>query len=82
MYQTLADKINNAAGDFSIRAVVIDSNGDSFTSGNDINDFANNPQMGENSPVFNFLFTIHNFPKPLRAEQLELELLCFCIAIM
>jgi len=67
MYQTLADKINNAAGDFSIRAVVIDSNGDSFTSGNDINDFANNPQMGENSPVFNFLFAIHNFPKPLIA---------------
>ncbi|CAB4558007.1 unannotated protein [freshwater metagenome] len=67
MYQTLADKINNAAGDFNIRAVVIDSNGDSFTSGNDINDFANNPQMGENSPVFNFLFAIHNFPKPLIA---------------
>ncbi len=39
MYQRLADKINEAAGDFSIRAVVINSNGDSFTAGNDINDF-------------------------------------------
>ncbi|NCU78353.1 MAG: enoyl-CoA hydratase, partial [Actinobacteria bacterium] len=46
MYQSLADQINQAAGDFSIRAVVIDSNGDCFTSGNDINDFANNSPMG------------------------------------
>lgn len=68
MYQRLADKINEAAGDFSIRAVVINSNGDSFTAGNDINDFANDPQMDEGSPVFNFLFAIHNFPKPLIAS--------------
>ncbi len=67
MYQTLATKINEAAGDFAIRCVVISSEGDSFTAGNDINDFANNPQMDEGSPVFNFLFAIHNFPKPLIA---------------
>ena len=67
MYQTLARKINEAAGDFAIRCVVISAEGDSFTAGNDINDFANNPQMDEGSPVFNFLFAIHNFPKPLIA---------------
>jgi len=67
MYQTLATKINEAAADFAIRVVVINSNGDSFTAGNDINDFANNPAMGEGSPVFNFLFALHNFPKPLIA---------------
>ncbi len=67
MYQSLATKINEAAADFAIRAVVISSEGDSFTAGNDINDFANNPQMDEGSPVFNFLFAIHNFPKPLIA---------------
>ena len=67
MYQTLATKINEAAGDFAIRCVVIASEGDSFTAGNDINDFANNPQMDEESPVFSFLFAIHNFPKPLIA---------------
>ena len=67
MYQTLATKINDAAGDFAIRCIVISSEGDSFTAGNDINDFANNPQMDEGSPVFNFLFAIHNFPKPLIA---------------
>ena len=67
MYQSLGTKINEAAADFAIRAVVISSEGDSFTAGNDINDFANNPQMDEGSPVFNFLFAIHNFPKPLIA---------------
>ena len=67
MYQTLATRINDAAGDFAIRCIVISSEGDSFTAGNDINDFANNPQMDEGSPVFNFLFAIHNFPKPLIA---------------
>ena len=67
MYQTLATKINEAAGDFGVRCIVISSEGDSFTAGNDINDFANNPQMDEGSPVFNFLFAIHNFPKPLIA---------------
>jgi enoyl-CoA hydratase/carnithine racemase len=46
---------------------VISSEGDAFTAGNDINDFANNPPMDEGSPVFNFLFAIHNFPKPLIA---------------
>jgi enoyl-CoA hydratase/carnithine racemase len=64
----LGTKINEAAADFAIRAVVISSEGDSFTAGNDINDFANNPQMDEGSPVFNFLFAIHNFPKPLIAS--------------
>jgi enoyl-CoA hydratase/carnithine racemase len=68
MYQSLGTKINEAAADFAIRAVVISSDGDSFTAGNDINDFANNPQMDEGSPVFNFLFAIHNFPKPLIAS--------------
>jgi enoyl-CoA hydratase/carnithine racemase len=68
MYQSLGTKINEAAADFAIRAVVISSEGDSFTAGNDINDFASNPQMDEGSPVFNFLFAIHNFPKPLIAS--------------
>jgi enoyl-CoA hydratase/carnithine racemase len=68
MYQSLGTKINEASADFAIRAVVISSEGDCFTAGNDINDFANNPQMDEGSPVFNFLFAIHNFPKPLIAS--------------
>ena len=67
MYQTLADQLNKAKDDASIRTVVIGSTSTSFTAGNDINDFANNPIVGEESPVFNFLFAIHNLTKPLIA---------------
>jgi nucleoside-diphosphate-sugar epimerase len=39
MYAGLASALNEAAGDFSVRAVVISSEGDHFTAGNDIKDF-------------------------------------------
>lgn len=67
MYQTLADQLNQAGKDPAIRTVVIGSTSATFTAGNDINDFANNPIVGEESPVFNFLFALHNFTKPLIA---------------
>jgi len=66
MYQRLADSLNSAAGDFSIRAVVISGNGSAFTAGNDIMDFMNE-EITMNSPVFHFLKALHGFPKPLLA---------------
>ena len=41
MYAGLAKGLNDAAGDFGIRAVVLTSEGDHFTAGNDIMDFMN-----------------------------------------
>ena len=67
MYATLASELNEAAGDFSIRAVVITSEGDHFTSGNDIGDFMSNPPTEEDSDVARFLGSLLNFPKPLIA---------------
>jgi enoyl-CoA hydratase/carnithine racemase len=46
---------------------VITGAGSAFTAGNDIMDFMNTPPSGEDSPVMQFLATIHNFPKPLIA---------------
>lgn len=66
MYQALASSLNSAAGDFSIRAVVISGNGSAFTSGNDIMDFMNE-EITMSSPVFHFLKALHDFPKPLLA---------------
>ena len=43
MYGALAHGLNEAAGDFSIRAVIISSEGDHFTAGNDIKDFMARP---------------------------------------
>ena len=68
MYGELARLLNEAAGDFAIRAVVISSVGDHFTAGNDIMDFMSNPPTAEDSTVALFLVAILNFPKPLIAS--------------
>ena len=41
MYSGLATGLNEAAGDFGVRAVVLAAAGDHFTAGNDIMDFMN-----------------------------------------
>ena len=51
MYAGLAKGLNDAAGDFSVRAVVITSEGDHFTAGNDIVDFMDNPPTSDSSDV-------------------------------
>ena len=67
MYAGLAQNLNEAAGDFSVRAVVISSEGDHFTAGNDIKDFMANPPTEESSDVARFLASLLEFPKPLIA---------------
>ncbi len=67
MYQIMSQALNEAAGDFAIRAVVITGAGTAFTGGNDISDFLETPPTGPESPVFNFLYALHDFPKPLIA---------------
>ncbi len=67
MYQSLANAINDAQGDFGIRAVILTSSSANFTAGNDLFDFLNAPPLEPGSPVMNFLEAIHNFSKPLLA---------------
>ena len=67
MYAGLSRALNEAAGDFSVRAVVITSEGDHFTAGNDILDFMDNPPTADSSDVAIFLASLLNFPKPLIA---------------
>ena len=67
MYQSLANAINDAQGDFGIRAVILTSSSANFTAGNDLFDFLNAPPLEHGSPVMNFLEAIHNFSKPLLA---------------
>ena len=68
MYTALADAVNEAAGDFSIRVLIFAAQGKHFTAGNDIGDFFNDPPLEENSPVMQFLSAVHNFPKPIIAS--------------
>ena len=67
MYAGLANGLNEAAGDFAVRAVVLTSEGDHFTAGNDIADFLANPPTNEDSDVARFLGSLLEFPKPLIA---------------
>lgn len=68
MYAELARLLNEANGDFGIRAVILSSVGDNFTSGNDIMDFMSNPPNSEDSTVAAFLGSLLNFTKPLVAS--------------
>lgn len=67
MYAGLTTALNDAAGDFGVRAVVITSEGNHFTAGNDIKDFMANPPIEESSEVARFLASLLEFPKPLIA---------------
>lgn len=67
MYTIMAKALSEAAGDFAIRAVIITGAGSAFTGGNDISDFLETPPTGPDSPVFHFLYALHDFPKPLIA---------------
>ena len=67
MYGQLAQELNSADQEFGIRAVVLTSEGDHFTSGNDISDFLEHPPTSDDSTVAVFLAAIHNFTKPLIA---------------
>ena len=68
MYTMLADLLNDAAKDDAIRVVVLHGAGDSFSAGNDLQDFlhASFPMDG-NSPQGRYIAALINFDKPLIA---------------
>jgi enoyl-CoA hydratase/carnithine racemase len=67
MYSAIADLLDEAENDLSIKAIIITGTGDSFTSGNDIKDFLNNPLRNEDAPVFRVLYGLANATVPLIA---------------
>jgi len=67
MYAALADGIEQAKSDASVRVVVIQGHESIFSAGNDIGDFLNKPPSTQDSPVFRFLRGIATFEKPLIA---------------
>jgi len=67
MYGAMADALEGAVSDSSVRVVVIQGHETVFSAGNDIGDFLNQPPAQENAPVFRFLRAIASFTKPLVA---------------
>ncbi|CAG9248984.1 Enoyl-CoA hydratase [Paraburkholderia unamae] len=67
MYQAMADALAAANEDASVRAVLLQGHAESFTAGNDIENFLKTPPTGADSPVIRFLDAISTFEKPLIA---------------
>src|SRR5712691_3757788 len=65
MYITLADLFNAAAKDDQIRFVLWHGAGDSFSAGNDIQDFLKNPPGAGESPQARLMEALINFDKPI-----------------
>ena len=67
MYRAATAALARAVEDKSIRVVLLASEGDSFTSGNDLADFASAAMGGEAPAAGAFIEAIAQFPKPLLA---------------
>ncbi len=67
MYVTLADLLNDAARDEQIRVALWHGAGDSFSAGNDVEDFLKNPPGPGESPQARLMNALINFDKPLVA---------------
>jgi enoyl-CoA hydratase/carnithine racemase len=67
MYADLVATMNGASTDSNVRALVVLGAPGVFTAGNDLKDFMQSPPTGNDSPVFQFLLALAEFPKPLIA---------------
>ena len=67
MYITMAELLNGAAKDDQIHVVLWHGAGNSFSAGNDIEDFVKNPPGPGESPQSQLIHALINFEKPLVA---------------
>ena len=67
MYNDLAEAFNQANKDQSVLVVIWDAAGDSFSAGNDVQDFLNNPPGSGESPQSRLGYALLNLDKPLIA---------------
>src|ERR1700741_4282557 len=67
MYITMADLLNNAAKNDSVRVVLWHGAGDSFCAGNDLEDFLKNPMGPGDSPQSRLINALINLYKPIVA---------------
>jgi enoyl-CoA hydratase/carnithine racemase len=67
MYAAMAEALDLAEREAAVRVVVITGTGDAFTAGNDLKDFLDNPPADDNAHVFQFMYALADFPKPVVA---------------
>ncbi|SYZ71869.1 Enoyl-CoA hydratase/isomerase [Candidatus Zixiibacteriota bacterium] len=67
MYSKMTEFLSQAEIDENVRIILIGGAGGSFTSGNDLKDFLENPPRDKSSPVFAFMNAISQMEKPVIA---------------
>jgi enoyl-CoA hydratase/carnithine racemase len=67
MYTAMAAALRAADTNQNVKVVIITGSGDSFTAGNDLKDFAENPPKDPGAPVFQFMDALAGFSKPVVA---------------
>ncbi|MFI8747337.1 enoyl-CoA hydratase [Pseudomonas sp. NPDC077186] len=67
MYAGMAEVLDEADRDPTVRAVLLTGGEQCFTSGNDVADFIQAPPSGLNSEVFQFMRALFEFSKPVVA---------------
>jgi enoyl-CoA hydratase/carnithine racemase len=69
MYDAMSDALKRAEADASVRVILFQGDGDSFTAGNDLADFASQArgESSADSPAHRFIETISKAGKPLVA---------------
>lgn len=67
MYSALAELINASALDSDVRVLVLTGTDEFFTSGNDLLDFMNEPEIHSEHPVVKFVDALRNYSKPVVA---------------
>jgi enoyl-CoA hydratase/carnithine racemase len=79
MYAALADALEAAAADASVRVLVFQGSETVFSAGNDIGDFLNAPPSDPaTAPVWRFMRALASFPKPALAAVNGTTLLFHC----
>lgn len=67
MYSGLARGLAEAEAEADVRVILLAGTADTFTAGNDLKDFLENPPSGPESPVLGFLHAIAHASKPIVA---------------
>src|SRR5215831_18687768 len=68
MYNALADAVEGGEANPDVRVLLLHGNGDSFTAGNDLEDFVANQWKGQaHPPAVRFITTVVHAKKPIIA---------------
>jgi enoyl-CoA hydratase/carnithine racemase len=90
MYETLVRALKRAEGDSGLRVVLFEGEGDMFTAGNDLGDFAavaSGAKPAESLAAYPFILALAQFPKPVvaavqgNAVGIGLTMLLHCDAV-